>query len=106
GRNALVVTVLRRSGEQTRVGCRWDYPNLVDKSQQPIRPIPLFLFFYDLFKDDVLSPKCVYNLLEESPTLVGLYPVDQEDQSTEENEKERKSKKESRISEIKRILRR
>jgi CRISPR-associated protein Cmr2 len=104
GRNALVVTVLRRSGEQTRVGCHWDYPDLVDEHQQPIRPIPLFLSFYDLFKDDVLSPKCVYNLLEEAPTLVGLYPVDQEGQDTEEKQARIKSKRKAQISEIKRIL--
>jgi CRISPR-associated protein Cmr2 len=85
GRNALVITVLRRSGEQTRVGCHWQYPDFEEKAQ-PI-PIPLFLAFYRLFKDDVLSPKCVFNLLEEAPTLVAL---DQEAQ----------------VSEIKRVLRR
>src|SRR5438132_10188231 len=47
GRNALVVTVLRRSGEQTRVGCHWHYVGLVDEAQ----PIPLFSSFYDLFVD-------------------------------------------------------
>jgi CRISPR-associated protein Cmr2 len=86
GRNALVVTVLRRSGEQTRVGCRWEYPNPLNQSQT-IRPIPLFLAFYKLFKDDVLSPKCVYNLLEEAPTLVGL-------------------SQKAQVSEVRRILRR
>lgn len=83
GRNALVVTVLRRSGEQTRVGCHWHYVGLVDEAQ----PIPLFSSFYDLFVDDVLSPKCVFNLLEEAPTLVGLA-------------------REAQASEIKRVLRR
>jgi CRISPR-associated protein Cmr2 len=69
GRNALVVTVLRRSGEQTRVGCQWHYDELaIDDAQ----PIPLFSFFYDLFVDDVLAPSCVYNLLEEAPALVAL----------------------------------
>src|SRR5258708_15247729 len=66
--NALVVTVLRRSGEQTRVGCRWHYQNLTPEGQ----PIPLFTSFYELFKQDLLSPKCVYILLEEAPTLVKL----------------------------------
>ena len=37
GRNALVVTVLRRSGEQTRVGCKWLYPGLTNEAQQPMR---------------------------------------------------------------------
>lgn len=32
----------------------------------------MFLAFYRLFKDKVLSPKCVFNLLEEAPTLVAL----------------------------------
>jgi CRISPR-associated protein Cmr2 len=83
GRNALVVTVLRRSGEQTRVGCHWQYPKLIKEAQ----PIPLFLSFYDLFKEDVLSPKCVFNLLEEVSTLVGL-------------------SREAQESEVKRVLRR
>ena len=96
GRNALVVTVLRRSGEQTRVGCHWHYPGLEKQAQ----PIPLFLFFYSLFKDDVLSPKCVYNLLEEAPTLVALYPEDQKDHENQEE------KRDARVSELKRILQR
>ncbi len=70
GRNALVVTVLRRSGEQTRVGCRWHYDKLSDKGQ----PIPLFTEFYYLFKQDFLSPKCVYILLEEAHGLAKLAP--------------------------------
>ncbi len=69
GRNALVVTVLRRSGEQTRVGCHWDYPELDEDGQSPIK---LFTRFYELFKQDALSPKCVYTLLEEAPALVAL----------------------------------
>jgi CRISPR-associated protein Cmr2 len=68
GRNALVITVMRRSGAQTRVGCHWEY-NRVTKEAQPIR---LFSRFYGLFDQDVLSPKCIYNLLEEAPTLIGL----------------------------------
>ena len=67
-RNALVVTVLRRSGEQTRVGCKWLYPNLADEAQ----PMRLFARFYALFVNDVLSPSAVHTLLEEAPTLIGL----------------------------------
>ncbi|MFL5624349.1 MAG: type III-B CRISPR-associated protein Cas10/Cmr2 [Ktedonobacteraceae bacterium] len=74
GRNALVMTVIRRSGEQTRVGCRWHYEGLDGKGQ----PIPLFLRFYQLFNNDYLSPKCVHILLEEAPTLVWLAPETQE----------------------------
>ena len=70
GRNALVVTVLRRSGEQTRVGCRWHYDDLSDEGQ----PIRLFTEFYYLFKQDFLSPKCVYILLEEAHGLARLAP--------------------------------
>src|SRR6266699_81811 len=57
-RNALVVTIMRRSGEQTRVGCHWQYEGL--------EPVPLFLEFYDLFDLDILSPKCIFTLLEEA----------------------------------------
>ena len=66
GRDALVVTIIRRSGEQTRVGCHWHYPGL------QMQPIQLFTYFYQLFKHDVLSPKSIYNLLEEAPALVKL----------------------------------
>ncbi|MFL5658943.1 MAG: type III-B CRISPR-associated protein Cas10/Cmr2, partial [Ktedonobacteraceae bacterium] len=79
GRNALVVTVLRRSGEQTRVGCHWKYEGLEDEAQ----PIRLFKSFYELFKKDVLSPKCVYTLLEEAPILVHL------DQAAQQSEVKR-----------------
>jgi hypothetical protein len=69
GRNALVVTLLRRSGEQTQVGCHWHYPQVTDPGGQPIR---LFMHFYTLFKQDILSPKCVHLLLAEASALVGL----------------------------------
>jgi CRISPR-associated protein Cmr2 len=68
GRNALVVSVLRRSGEQTRVGCHWHYHDLANEAQ----PMRLFSTFYALFAAEILSPACVYTLLSEVPTLVGL----------------------------------
>jgi len=68
GRNALVVTVLRRSGEQTRVGCKWLYADLPHEAQ----PMRLFATFYGLFVNNVLSPSAVHTLLEEVSTLVGL----------------------------------
>ncbi|GCE15844.1 type III-B CRISPR-associated protein Cas10/Cmr2 [Tengunoibacter tsumagoiensis] len=80
GKNALVVTVLRNSGEQTSVGCHWRYPE-PETDGQPCpdlkleidsQPLSVFLRFYHLFKADILSPKCVYNLLEEAPILVKL----------------------------------
>ncbi len=96
GRNALVVTLIRRSGEQTRVGCHWWYPQL-GSDDSPGQPITLFSRFYQLFKHDVLSPKCVYILLEEAPALVKM-----------EIEEAQDSKKSSSAmqSEIKRILKR
>jgi len=84
GRNALVITVIRASGAQTRVGCRWHYDNLDEDAQ----PIPLFSRFYQLFKQELLSPKCVHILLAEASTLVWL-----ED-------------REAQASEIKRVLKR
>ena len=89
GRNALVVRVLRRSGEQTQVGCHWDYPGLDDG-----QPIKLFTRFYELFKQDILSPKCVHTLLEEAPALVHL--TEKHDISD--------IKYDARASEIKRVL--
>lgn len=84
GRNALVITVLRRSGEQTRVGCHWRYASLLEEAGQPIK---LFSDFYDFFKDDILSPKCVHILLDEVVALVAL-------------------EKEAQESEIRRVLKR
>lgn len=83
-RNALVVTLMRRSGEQTRVGCHWRYREL-GADDDPRQPIKLFSRFYDLFDQDILSPKCVFTLLEEAATLIGLLP-------------------EAQVSEIKRVL--
>lgn len=70
GRKALVVTVIRRSGAQTQVGCRWEYGGL--RYLPGAQPIKLFSRFYELFAEDMLSPKCVYILLKEAPALVGL----------------------------------
>jgi len=79
GRNALVVSVIRRSGAQTQVGCRWEYQQIANnpEAQQPMK---LFSRFYDLFAQDILSPKCVHILLEEAPALIGL---DREAQASE-----------------------
>ncbi len=73
GRNALVVTLLRRSGEQTQVGCHWEYPSS-DEQRQRIEPVKLFQQFYTYFSNDILSPKSVHILLNEVPALVGLEP--------------------------------
>lgn len=73
-RNALVVTILRRSGEQTRVGCHWHYDDLSPEEQ----PVQLFTDFYNWFVKNQLSSKCVYILLEEAVTLVKLTPKAQQ----------------------------
>ncbi len=70
GRNALVVTLLRRSGETTTVGCQWTYPDLDAESQ----PLTLFPTLANLLDRDVLSTKFVYNLAEEAATLSRLPP--------------------------------
>lgn len=66
GRNTFVVTLLRRSGEQTRVGCHWEYPSLT------FPPIQLFQHFYSYFVYDVFSPKSIHVLLSEVSALLGL----------------------------------
>jgi len=92
GRNALVVTVIRRSGEQTRVGCHWRYDLLEPEGQ----PINTFTEFYTLFKQDILSPKCIHILLEEAPVLVKMGVTDFKDTKTPNAQQ----------SEIKRVLHR
>ncbi|HEV2659880.1 MAG TPA: hypothetical protein VGU68_04730, partial [Ktedonobacteraceae bacterium] len=72
GRAALVVIVLRRSGEQTKVGCHWQYSVLRQGEMLTIRPLVLFNEFYKLFKRGALSPHSIYALLQEAPTLVML----------------------------------
>ncbi|MBO0794277.1 MAG: type III-B CRISPR-associated protein Cas10/Cmr2, partial [Ktedonobacteraceae bacterium] len=96
GRNALVVTLIRRSGEQTRVGCHWRYPQL-GSDDDPGQPIALFSRFYHLFQEDVLSPKCVYTLLEEAPALVKMR-IEETSQSQQSSS--------AMQSEIKRVLKR
>jgi CRISPR-associated protein Cmr2 len=68
GRNALVVTLLRRSGETTTVGCKWSYDGLDAEGQ----PLSLFPYIAGLLDQDVLSTKFVYNLAEEAATLSRL----------------------------------
>jgi CRISPR-associated protein Cmr2 len=98
GRNSLVVSVIRRSGMQTQVGCRWDYPQPDDQTGR-LLPIDLFSQFYDLFERDILSPKCVHILLEEAPALAGLYH-DQNAQISEIKRVLLRQRNESKISEL------
>src|SRR5579875_2592813 len=97
GRNALVVTILRRSGEQTQVGCKWHYDGLAKDAQ----PICLFTEFYRLLREDIISPKCIYTLLEEARNLLE-WPVNEESKETQEQVKEKQ--RSAQISEIKRVL--
>lgn len=96
GRNALVVTLLRRSGEQTQVGCKWEYTIQENGENKSINPLSLFSDFFDLFKKDVLSSKLVFELLEEAPAIVG----------TSEKPEELLSIYARQEGEIKRVLRR
>ncbi len=82
GRNALVVTILRRSGEQTRVGCHWEYGIERNGKQFVLQPLFLFATFYELFTREFLSPRCVYKLLEEAPTLIALHQQAQQSEIT------------------------
>lgn len=66
GRNALVATLLRRSGEATTVGCKWSYPTIEQETDQPLQ---LFKEVADFLRADVISTRFVYNLAEEAPTL-------------------------------------
>ena len=117
GRNSLVVTVLRRSGEQTRVGCRWAYNGYTMKKKErdvveevPLRPIDIFSEFYQLFKMDKLSPKCVYLLLEEVSALVHQSLFLEQDPTKKISEEGWKTMatdiRAMQTSEIKRVLRR
>ncbi len=65
GRNAVVVKLLRHSGEPTTVGCNWRYPGLPADAQ----PIPLFQEVQGLLESKKLSNKCVYSLAEDAATL-------------------------------------
>lgn len=86
GRDALVVTILRRSGEQTRVGCHWKYEYETGLTYAK-QPRPLFQEFYRLFIEKRLSVSAIHTLLAEVPVLVKL-------------------SQEAQQSEIKRVLKR
>ena len=66
-RNALVVTVLKRSGEVSRMGMRWYYPDVPDS-------LNLLNNFCDLLSGERLSMKFPNAYYPESRTLAGLPP--------------------------------
>jgi CRISPR-associated protein Cmr2 len=70
GRNALVVTILWRSGNTLSAGCRWEYPS--QENEQPIQPLQIFEQVVQLFAHNFLSPRCLEILKRELPGLQGL----------------------------------
>ncbi len=87
-RNALVVTIMRRSGEQTRVGCHWKYEGLNLEGQS----LSLFQEFYQLLINDKLSVSSIHILLEEAPVLIGLTPDAQQSEIKRVLQRQRRSK--------------
>jgi CRISPR-associated protein Cmr2 len=92
GRNALVVSVLRRSGEQTRVGCQWNYV-YEEEQKYAQQPLPLFQEFYRLFIEDKLSVSSIHTLLDEAPALVGLTDDAQQSEIKRVLQRQRKNDK-------------
>jgi len=88
-RNALVVTIMRRSGEQTRVGCHWKYEGLKPEEQ----PLSLFQEFYQLLINDKLSVSSVHILLDEASTLIGLTENAQQSEIKRVLQRQRKNDK-------------
>lgn len=82
GRNAAVVTLLRRSGEPTTVGCKWQYDSLSEDNQ----PLHLFEEVQGLLESGALSRKFVYNLAEEAAILSRLDQTTREERSPQESE--------------------
>jgi CRISPR-associated protein Cmr2 len=66
-RNALVVDVLRRSGERRQVGMKWSY-YLPDSTLQALEPV---IKIQKAIKDGDLSSKLAYEVYQEAPVLIG-----------------------------------
>lgn len=69
GRDALVVSLLRRSGAITNVGAHWMYPQ---ENAPALDPVKIILSVSDHLHADDLSPDFVYAMMEEAPTLAAL----------------------------------
>ncbi len=82
GRNAVVVTLLRRSGEPTTVGCKWRYERLAQDNQ----PLALFKEIQGLLESGALSRKFVYNLAEEAAVISRLSQREPDGRSPQESE--------------------
>lgn len=83
GRDALSVTILRRSGNLTSVGAHWNYaisPTAATSAADTQRdgpsildPVRIILAVRDHLLQGDLSPRFVYTLVEEAPTLAALH---------------------------------
>jgi CRISPR-associated protein Cmr2 len=71
GRNALVVTILWRSGNTLSAGCRWNYP-FSESGWLTMLPLQIFQHVVNLFASNRLSPRCLEILKRELPGLEGL----------------------------------
>ncbi|GER83180.1 type III-B CRISPR-associated protein Cas10/Cmr2 [Thermogemmatispora aurantia] len=71
GRNALVVTILWRSGNMLSAGCRWEYP-FSEGGWLTMLPLQIFQHVVNLFASTTLSPRCLDILKRELPGLEGL----------------------------------
>jgi CRISPR-associated protein Cmr2 len=67
GRNALVVDLIRRSGERVEVGLHWDYGSQIPSALSSV------LTVQNALTDQRLSGRFVYELREEAPALAGVY---------------------------------
>ena len=62
GRNAICVFALKRSGAPLRIGSQWSYDNVAD-------PIHLFSVMRNHFREDRLSSKLAYDVVEQARAL-------------------------------------
>nr|BBH92684.1 hypothetical protein KTA_08830 [Thermogemmatispora argillosa] len=72
GRNALVVTLLWRSGITLSAGCQWKYQYTADSNDSLLSPLQIFEQMAQLFASGTLSPRCLESLNRELPGLQGL----------------------------------
>ncbi len=71
GRNALVITLLWRSGSELSAGCKWWYVH-PDVPNASIQPLTILEDFLQLFARNQLSPRCLQVLESERVALAAL----------------------------------
>jgi CRISPR-associated protein Cmr2 len=74
GRNSIVVTLLRRSGEHTSVGAPWQYQYQKNGQIVALATVDLLTIMFDHFRSGRLSPKLAHLVAAEAPVLTGLAP--------------------------------